>query len=348
MNNNNYTQCLNLFSIKNKDIYFLENYMRIYESDNENKMNFYFFEQQNNIALYPFFKNMIPEIYNNYNQNFYDIQSAYGYCGILTNSYEPSFINDFYKSFEKYCIQNNIIAEFTRFNPLLQNHQFSKNHLTVIFDRETVALELNQSYDNIWLNEYSSKNRNMIRKAQKLGFSSKIISNPSKEDIDKFISIYYHSMEKVGAEKYYFFDNNYFYNIFGDLKENSYLFFIIDNENQVVCSSIFFHYGDYFHYHLSGRSEKADNSVNSFLLDEAVKFAKSKGAITFHFGGGRTADSDDSLLKFKTSFSKTRLSFYIGKKIHNTEVYTNIVKQWEKLFPEKIEKFKNHILKYRY
>jgi hypothetical protein len=126
------------------------------------------------------------------------------------------------------------------------------------------------------------------------------------------------------------------------------LFNVLDKNTNVVCSSIFFHYGDYFHYHLSGRSEQANNAVNNFLLDEAVKFAQKKGAKKFHLGGGRTSNPDDSLLKFKGSFSKTKFPFYIGKKIHNQQVYDEIVRQWENNEPEKKLKYKNHLLKYRY
>lgn len=220
--------------------------------------------------------------------------------------------------------------------------------MQVLFDRETVVLDLEQSYDTIWGNEYSSQNRNMIRKAQKNGHTSKVLLNPTNEEIDKFITIYKKNMEMVGAEKYYFFNNKFFYNTFSKLKDYVLLINIEDSNASVVSSTIFFHYKDFFHYHLSGRTVNADNSVNNFLLDEAVKYAQGLGVKTFHLGGGRSCAKDDSLLKFKGNFSKTRLPFYIGKKIHNQEVYDEIVRQWEAKYPEKKEKYKNHLLKYRY
>lgn len=331
-----------------KDIYFEPNYVKLFEKLGEGKVTSFTFKKATNVANYTFLLNSINSLGFNLQSNYFDIQSAYGYNGIITNTFETSFIDDFYDAFDDYCTQNNIIAEFVRFHPLLENQKFSLSHLRVILDRETVALDLNQSYNEIWSNEYSSKNRNMIRKAQNLGYLCKILTNLSIAEIDQFISIYYNNMERVGADKYYFFNKEFFYNTFSYLREYVYLFNILDNKAQVVCSSIFFHYGDFFHYHLSGKSEKADNSVNNFLIDEAIKFAQSKSAKSFHFGGGRSNAPDDSLLKFKSNFSKTRLPFYIGKKIHNQEVYEDIVKQWEAKFPEKKEKFKNHILKYRF
>lgn len=126
------------------------------------------------------------------------------------------------------------------------------------------------------------------------------------------------------------------------------LFNVIDSECEVVCSSIFFQYGDYFHYHLSGRNNKADNSANSFLIDRALDFAKNNGAKLFHLGGGRSSDADDSLFRFKKNFSKQILPFYIGKRIHNQAIYSQVVEQWENKYPEKIDKYNNLLLKYRY
>jgi hypothetical protein len=339
---------VNKFSKLNKDIYFEPNYNKIYEIYGDGKSSYFYYSQGSCAAFYPFLINSVNELEFDLRGNYYDIQSVYGYCGVITNSYHPSFIEQFYREFDKFCLQNSIIAEFARFHPLLENHKFSEKNLTVIQDRKTVTLDLTQSYDSIWTNEYSSNNRNMIRKARKEGYTSEVIKVPSFVDVERFISIYYYTMEMAGAEKYYFFNIKFFINTFKYLEEYLYLINVKNDNKEMVCSSIFFHYNDFFHYHLSGRTAKADNTVNNFLLDEAVKFAQSNKAKTFHFGGGRSSAPDDSLLKFKSNFSKTKVPFFIGKKIHNQGVYDEVVRQWEIKHPDKKEKFKNHILKYRY
>lgn len=331
-----------------QDIYFDANYISIYEKLGEGRSRSFVYTNKDKKATYSFLINSVNDLNFDLDKEYFDIQSAYGYNGVLTNSYDSQFIEAFYKVFSNYCNNNNIIAEFTRLHPLLGNQEFSKNHMQIVFDRETVALNLQQSYTTIWTNEYSSRNRNMIRKAQKIGYSSKIIVQPSRQEIDQFISIYNSNMKMVGAEEYYYFNKDFFYSTFAQLKEHVLLINIEDNMGQVVCSTIFFHYGGFFHYHLSGRTVDADNSVNNFLLDEAIKYSRDTGAKTFHLGGGRSSATNDSLLKFKSNFSKTRLPFYIGKKIHNQEIYDEVVRQWEVKFPEKKEKYKNHLLKYRY
>lgn len=331
-----------------QDIYFTPEYYRLYEEYNDGKALCFIFEQKGELALYPFLINSVNELGFDLAESYFDIQGAYGYNGILTNSYNLYFINAFYRSFNKFCQENNIIAEFTRFNPLLGNYKFSEKYMNVFKDRETVALDLTRDYSDIWENEYSSKNRNIIRKARKMGYTTEVFINPNESEIERFITIYNSNMQMVNATNYYFFNRDFFKNTFNLLGDYAHLINVLDNSGEVVCSSIFLHYGNYFHYHFSGRVNGSDNSVNSFLLDEAVKYAKGLGAKIFHFGGGRSSAPDDSLLKFKSNFSKTRLPFCIGKKVHNQAVYNEVVKQWEAKNPEKIENFKNRILKYRF
>jgi lipid II:glycine glycyltransferase (peptidoglycan interpeptide bridge formation enzyme) len=136
--------------------------------------------------------------------------------------------------------------------------------------------------------------------------------------------------------------------LFSFLKGHAFLINILDIQNEIVGSSIFLQYGEFFHYHLSGRSLKSDNSINNYLLDKAIVYAMENGAKYFHFGGGRSTAGDDSLLKFKMNFSRDSCVFYIGKRIFNRDVYNTIIAQWERKNPEKSEEHKNLLLKYRY
>ena len=342
---NEYLQCL---PIDQQDIYFTPEYYRLYEELGEGKAICFVFTKDGHIALYSFLINSVNELGYRLDEEYYDIQSVYGYNGIISSNKDKDFFKEFYKAFSLFCKKNNLIAEFSRFHPLLKNEAYSKDFMTVIRDRETVVIDLKKDYSKIWELEYASKNRNMIRKAIKLGYKIQVLNDPKDEDLDIFMNIYYFSMRMANAEKYYFFKREYFVNIFKYLRAHAFLFNVIDSKCNVVCSSIFFQYGDYFHYHLSGRNNKADNSVNSFLIDRALDFAKNNGAKLFHLGGGRSSDADDSLLRFKKNFSKQTLPFYIGKRIHNQAIYSQVVEQWENKYPEKIDKYNNLLLKYRY
>ena len=330
-----------------QDIYYTPEYYYLYEQNGDGIANCFVFEMENKIALYPFLKNSINDLEYQLENEFYDIQGAYGYNGVVSSCFNKEFISKFYETFNLYCSKNNIVCEFLRFNPVLENSKFSDINYNLEKDRETVVIDLKLDYNEIWEKEYSSTNRNMIRKSIKLGYHSEILENPSKKQLNSFIDVYLYSMQMANAEKYFFFKNEYYESIFNNLCYNTFLLNILNANNELVCSSILFQYGEYFHYHLSGRNEKADNSVNNYLLDRAIDFSKSKNGKCLHLGGGRSTKNDDTLLKFKKNFSKKTLDFYIGKKIHNQKIYDIIVDQWSKRTISDLQKYSKILLKYR-
>ena len=60
-----------------------------------------------------------------------------------------------------------------------------------------------------------------------------------------------------------------------------------------------------------------------------------------------STSESDTLLKFKSNFSKKKLDFFIGHKIHNKKIYDTICKNWESKNFEVNRKFKSFFLKYR-
>ena len=99
-------------------------------------------------------------------------------------------------------------------------------------------------------------------------------------------------------------------------------------------------YGNYFHYHLSGSKKDALRlSPNNLLLWEAIQYAQKHGYKKMHFGGGLSDSTEDNLFKFKSRFSKNYADFYIGKRIHNQEVYKILIDNWEAKHGERAQLF---------
>ncbi len=328
-----------------QDIYFTPAYYEIYQHYGDGEPYCFIFEHQGETAIYPFLRNKIDRNIYQLNQDYFDIQGAYGYNGIASSSYDNHFIDSFYQAFNTYCKENNIVAEFTRFHPLLQNYKFSENHLKIVRDRLTVKLNLSGSDEEIWQNEYSKGNRNKIRKAEKNNVEIHV--SEADEDYHAFYAIYSETMKGLGAESYYFFDEYYFRNFRHMLGENQK--FLVARLNGEVVSALFLMlYGDYAHIHLSGSIYKYLNlGVNNLIKHQAVRYVKQLGFKYLNFGGGSSADPEDPLFKFKANFSNERGEFYIGKKVHNHEIYAQMCEIWEKANPDKREKYANFLLKYR-
>ncbi len=327
------------------DIYYSSQYYSVFGKYGDGEPGCFVFEKDGEMAMYPFLMNSVNELGYNIDGEYFDIQGVYGYNGIVSSSYEKKFVDDFFYDFNAFCANSNIIAEFTRFNPLLNNHVFSENNMTIIHDRQTVSLDITRSIDDIWADSYSSKNRNMIRKAEKNGLE--IIETDKEDDYRKFYQIYQETMNNVGSSDYLYFNMPFFLNFRQQLKDN-HLLLLAKLGEEYIGGIILMIYGKYAHYHLSARkSEYGKYALNNILLHYAIKLAKNKGCELFHFGGGRSAAQDDSLLKFKSSFSKDKRDFYIGKKVHNPEIYNEVVKQWREKYPSSYDKNKNLLLGYR-
>jgi hypothetical protein len=345
-NDNKWNNYINLIPKDKCDIYFNPNYINFFAKPHES-VSLFCFEEGNNAMLVPYIKRKINSLGYTLDKEYFDLESVYGYTGYTSNCQEPEFVNSFFSSFNKYCTANNIVAEFCRYSPLLNNQNLVEKNRSIIFDRSTITIDLNETYEQIWTKQYSSKNRNIIRKAGSYNYQFKMKSKPDLAEIEEFVEIYYHSMINSNADEFYFFEKESFIELFEKLPNNAFIASVKDFSNETISVAIILQHYDVFHYHLSGRTAKANNTTTNFLLDQCIQFAKEMGGKRFHLGGGRTSSESDSLFKFKKSFGHVNSKFHISKTIHNKEIYNTIVEQWEKGHPELIEKYDKHILKYR-
>ena len=324
------------------DVYFTPDYYSLYQNYGDGEALCCVFEKNGNIALYPFLKNPILPLGYELDKEYYDIQGAYGYNGLIASTVDSTFIAEFWKEFDFFCQENDIIAEFMRFHPLLNNQRLASTKMKTFFSRHTVALDLSLSLDEIWTQQFSSKNRNMIRKAEKEG-----VTIVESDDYETFRKLYDGTMTNLNAENYYYFPQSYYDEYQASFRDNSILYFAM-LDGKVIAGSMFMFSGNYAHYHLSARDrEYSKYAANNLILWHGIQKAKERGCKWFHFGGGTTVDENDSLLIFKQNFSKTKTEFWIGKRVHNQAVYDCIVEQWKAKHPKSYEQNHVRLLGYR-
>lgn len=302
-----------------RDVYFKSDYYKLYEDYRTSLGHLFVYEEKNNLAIYPFLINPIKGY--ELNKSYYDIETAYGYGGPIVNTDDRVFINNFEKAFKDFCNKNNIVAEFIRFHPLMNNQKVFIDNIQVLHNRTTTFIDLNKPIEEIWNSDIISKNRNVIRKAEKAGLTSIFDSS-----LDNFKNIYKITMDKVKAKDNYYFSEEYF-NVLSKLEH---VCISINLGEVTVASAVFLKNQEFFHYHLAGSlKEYLKYSPNNLLLWTAIKYAKNNNFSKFHFGGGLTDNLSDNLYKFKKSFCKNTADFYIGKRIHNKEIYDYLINTWE-------------------
>lgn len=337
---NKWNYLLDDFSSSQKDIYYREEYVKLYETALEKAICFFYYEGSD-YFLFPY----LLRKFNYQAICLYDFETPYGYGGPITNTLKNDFIDRALDSFYNYGKENNYVAGFVRFHPLLENINGFSQIGEILLDRKTIAIDLHLDLDHIWQNEIHTKNRNVIKKGLKNGLT--FIADYNYSYLDVFMNLYKNTMSRLNADVFYYFDAEYFRNIKKNI-ENSFLGLVLFKE-KVLASAIFFYSGIYGHYHLSGSDKDALNfSPNNFMLWEAAKEMKRYGVQKFHLGGGTDSDEHNSLYEFKKKFSKSEYSFYIGKIIFNPSLYEELCIEWQKKNPEKLIAYSHHLLKYKY
>jgi lipid II:glycine glycyltransferase (peptidoglycan interpeptide bridge formation enzyme) len=338
-----WSSCLKKLPDNMQDVYYTPEYYEIYEKNGDGKAICFVYENGDDLALYPFLLNRINDLGYNLDKDYYDIQGAYGYNGVVYSSDNPEFIRNFYNEFNQFCSDNNIVAEFTRFHPLLENHKFSIDYLEISYNRQTVYLDLKKGYDKI-VNEFSYPVRKNLINAKNNNLTVLKFEEtfPFKKE---FSELYRQNMHRVNAESCLNFNDMYFENTFKNLPLTQ---FIIFKDDSPIASSLVFRYGKYLNHHLTASlGNYLHLRPNDLLYDSIIKYGVENGYATLYLGGGRTTDEKDSLLQFKRKFSESSKGFYIGKKVHNKEILGKIYEQWEVKFSNLINKYKNTLLRYR-
>lgn len=325
-----------------QDTYFTPDYYSLYQNYGDGEAQCFVFEKDGNIALYPFLKNAITPLGYELDKEYYDIQGAYGYNGLIASTDDVAFIGEFWKEFDAYCQKSDIIAEFMRFHPLIKNYRLGEGHFKLIHDRNTVYLDLTQSQEEIFQG-FEKSTRKHIQKAEQ-----SIEIHPAEnteENVEIFNRIYRENMEHVNSIPYLFFNLQHFRNMFQ--QENIEFFIAYQGDTPIACYSGLVSKEYYGNYLRASLTEYNKTGVNTLMYWSMIKSAKAHGCHYVHFGGGTSGDPENSLLKYKMNFSKTLSEFWIGKKIHNQTIYDQVVEQWRKKHPQSYEAHKVMLLGYR-
>lgn len=304
------------------DVYYLSGYVKAFQINGDGEPLLLFFEDKDiravnvvikrDVASFEKLSEMVEK------NRYYDIVTPYGYGGFIVEGKDTSRLEEEYV---KYCQDHNIVCEFVRFHPLLKNYQSLDHFYHQCCLGKTIAINT-ETAEIIWKN-FTSKNRNMVRKAQKSGL--KVYWTRDESIIDVFMEIYNATMDKDEADDYYYFDRKFYESILNDLKYNA-LWFYTKKEDEIAAISIFLFANGRMHYHLSASRKKYQSlAPTNLLLYEASLWASQNGYKFLHLGGGFHS-REDGLYAFKKSFNRNSENFfYTGKKIFCREIYDSLV-----------------------
>lgn len=320
-----------------KDIYFEENYGKLYENIEKGKIKIFKYEDKNGRLSNQFLIREIPIKVDG--QVYYDITTPYGYGGPIIeecNENKGELLQGYKELFKKYCYENNIVSEFVRFHPLFNNAKEMESIYHPVYNRHTLGTNLKDFEDPVQ-SEFSKSCRKNIRRKLEMGMTYRVTTNPT--DFTKFKKCYYSTMERNEATDYYYFNDEYFEKIHKYYGNNTILVETIYN-NETIAAGLYYVYNGIIHIHLSGTLKEYLHLSPAYILRYGVTiWGKENGYKLIHHGGGRSSSEEDSLYLFKKQFAKnTNFEFYLGKKIWNEDIYNKLcekanVSKDEEFFP---------------
>jgi serine/alanine adding enzyme len=306
------------------DIYFEENYGRLYEDIEKGECSVFEFNLNSGSVRHMFIKRKIPIDIEG--ESYYDLVTPYGYGGpVITACKEEDraeLAKAFEMEFQKYCNQHNIVSEFVRFHPFLSNAPDFNSCYDTVLRRNTTGTNL-KDYDDPIVHEFSKSKQKSIKKALQAGVDYRITRNP--DCLEKFKELYSGTMKRKNADSVYFFDDSYFDNLLEYLGDHILLVEVV-YDGQVIGMGLNFVYNKTIHIHLSGTIPEFHHLSSAFILRYAlVRWGKEHGMELVHEGGGKSGAPDDPLYLFKKQFGKnTEFQFYVGSKIWNNEIYQKL------------------------
>lgn len=312
-------------SFAEHDVYYLSGYVKAFALCGDGEPLLFFYEgeglrgvnvvMKRDIARDARFAGKFPD------GEWFDFATPYGYGGwLLEGSGDAAPL---FAAYEAWCVEHRVVSEFVRFHPVLGNHAFSAGAYEVVPLGETVAMDLS-SPEVIWDN-LTSKNRNVIRKAQHSGL--RVFNGRSEALYEAFRGVYNETMDRDRAEAYYYFAPEFYRSVLNDLPRSARVFCAETADGALAAASIMLAENGRMSYHLSGSAaEYRSLAPTNLLLYEAALWGCANGCKTLHLGGG-VGSGEDSLFAFKKAFYRgEKCRFHIGRKVFLPERYDELVK----------------------
>ena len=325
--NNLWNDVLSLFSNLNKDIFYSQKFANLTQKTIYKNCTVKCLMANNgdNFILCPIVKRKF-----HFNEtSFFDLTSPYNLGGPIFNKKDNKLREFFNKQLIKYCKENQIINLFLRFHPIIRNIDIIDNvNVTETGDYAIVNLK---KIEEPIIKNFQYRHQKSIKKA--INSKVKIIRSNDEKYLTDFIEIYRNEMIKKKANKFYFFEKDFFYNLKKFIK-NHYQFFYAEFEDKIISCELVIYDDTFSHSYLGATKHEFRHICSNHLLKkEIIEYFKYKGLQYFFLGGSQS--EHDGIFKYKSGFSNEKiLKNKIGTIIYDKKKDLELRKLFSEKFPE--------------
>ncbi len=253
-----------------------------------------------------------------------DLVSPYGYGGPF--GWGPYNVEKYWAGFDQWVQTIRAVSLFTRFS-LFKDHLIPFFGDTVV-KGPCVIVPLEQPADML-LRSYKKAARENVGQAERAGVT--LEPDPECRRLGEFLTVYYSTMNRLGALPMYYFQKSFFERLIAQLPDRVALFHAI-HDQRIVSTELLLISTDHLYSFLGGTLEEGFRLHANPLLRHGVNlWGKAQGKQQVVLGGGYAGE--DSLLCFKRQFSPNgSVSFSVGTKIFDHDAYQALIDKraaWE-------------------
>jgi hypothetical protein len=318
-----WSEALSKFPVKAQDVYFTPEYHGLHIVNSNGEVFCTLLQDKEQTLIVPGLRLPVPSwLSHKQSATYFDLQTCNGYGGpVASENVTREFLERAWNEWRRESAKNGIVAAFFRLHPLLYNERWLPTDAEIVYDRQTVYVDLRGGGDLAWRGA-SSRHRNMVNKGRRDGV---VIQWNDSEGWIEFERLYANAMERLTAPEALRFSSSYFAKLRG--LPGAELACVWRN-GEFQAGSVFLFGNRWAHYHLSVRSPESDNTLTNCILQEAIQIAAARGLEGIHLGGGRTSAPEDSLLKFKLGIGEKRLDFKVALVISKPDAFKELCQTW--------------------
>lgn len=276
------------------------------------------------VATYKNKKVFLPIIIREVDAEHWDATSTYGYGGpLMDKSLTDADLDIVLEEVRGFLFEKGCVSLFMRLHPVI-NKAWIPTVGKALTHGLTLMSDLRKSEEEHW-SETQNRHRRGIKKALKMNVVTKI-ERLTKESVVVFSNIYKETMAHVKADQYYFFDDDYFFNLLENLQDRI-LLITAYQDGKAIGSSIYTicKESGIMQFHLGGTLNAYIHLQPSKLITHVARnWGRENNFKTLHLGGGVGANLD-SLYEYKKGFSSQELIFKTYRLVVNPEKYTELV-----------------------
>ena len=258
-------------------------------------------------------------------KEYYDIASFRGTGGPIVEyvreGLENEFMKKFNEAFDKYCLEQNIIAEFAKIDPWSDYHKLVERECNAEYYGNFYCNDLTE---NFFEQTYNRNAKRAIKKAVNGGVE--VLIDNKGDTIDDFVRLYQNTEIKYNTGDYYNFDRKDIKKYFDELGKDAFLIDAVLN-GEIITSVLVVCGKDVMHYYLLGNNTLFLNlQCNSLLTYHAALYGQKIGKKVFDMGGGKAGGNIEI---FKKNFcgQKGITKYFAIKKVRNEAIYNKLVTQ---------------------